>query len=74
MHRNTLAEAIKDNNADLRITGLRAAGELNKDLIASIKQLVNDPDPQVRRECAIALHHNKSAEAAELMGHTCDAT
>lgn len=59
-------EAIKDNNADLRITGLRAAAQLNKDLIATIKQLVNDPDPQVRRECAIALHHNKSPEAAEL--------
>ena len=61
-----IAEAIKDNNADLRITGLRAAGQLNKDVIATIKQLVNDPDPQVRRECAIALHHNKSAEAADL--------
>lgn len=59
-------ESIKDNNTDLRIIGLRAAGQLNKDLLATIKQLVNDPDPQVRRECAIALHHNKSSEAAEL--------
>ncbi len=61
-----IIEAIKDNHADLRITGLRAAVELNKDVIATIKQLVNDPDAQVRRECAIALHHNKSIEAAEL--------
>ena len=61
-----IGEAIKENNADLRITGLRAAGELNIDLIGTIKQLVNDSDPQVRRECAIALHHNKSTEAAEL--------
>ena len=61
-----IGEAIKDNNADLRITGLRAADQLNNDLIGTIKQLVNDPDPQVRRECAIALHHNKSPEAAEL--------
>ena len=61
-----ISEAIKDNNPDLRITGLRAAGELNKDVIGTIKQLVNDPDAQVRRECAIALHHNKSIEAAEL--------
>ncbi|MGZ8559165.1 MAG: PVC-type heme-binding CxxCH protein, partial [Chitinophagaceae bacterium] len=59
-------EAIKDNNADLRITGLRAADELNKNVIGTIKQLVNDPDAQVRRECAIALHNNKSAEAADL--------
>lgn len=61
-----ISEAIKDNNHDLRITGLRAAAELNKDLTGAIKQLVNDPDVQVRRECAIALHHNKSAEAADL--------
>lgn len=59
-------EAIKDNNPDLRITGLRAAVELNKNLSGTIKQLVNDPDVQVRRECAIALHHNKSAESADL--------
>jgi len=61
-----ISEAIKDDNADLRITGLRAADELNKDLTGTIKQLVNDPDAQVRRECAIVLHHNKSAEAADL--------
>jgi putative membrane-bound dehydrogenase-like protein len=61
-----ISEAIKDNIAELRITGLRAAFELNSDLITPIRQLVNDPDIHVRRECAIALHHNKSPEAAEL--------
>ncbi len=61
-----ISEAIKDDNPDLKITGLRAACELNNNVIATIKQLVNDPDPQVRRECAIALHHNRSVEAAEL--------
>ncbi len=59
-------KAIRDNNPDLRITGLRATVQLNKDVIGVVKQLVNDPDAQIRRECAIALHHNKSAEAAEL--------
>ncbi len=61
-----ISEAIEDNDADLRITGLRAAAELNSDLIGTIKQLINDPDPQVRRECAVTLYHNKSPEAAEL--------
>ena len=61
-----IGEAIKDHNADLRITGLRASAELNADLIGTLKQLINDPDPQVRRECAIALYHNKSPEAAEI--------
>ena len=59
-----IQQAIKDNNPDLRITGLRAARELNADVIGVVKQLVNDPDAQVRRECAMALHHNKSPEAA----------
>ena len=35
-------------------------------IIPYIKQLVNDPDPQVRRECAIALRGSKSAEAPAL--------
>lgn len=61
-----IQQAIKSNNPDLRITGLRAARELNADVVNVIKQLVNDSDAQVRRECAIALHHNKSAEAPEL--------
>lgn len=61
-----IQQAIKNNNPDLRITGLRAARELNADVVNVVKQLVNDSDAQVRRECAIALHHNKSAEAPEL--------
>ncbi|HEX5150166.1 MAG TPA: PVC-type heme-binding CxxCH protein [Parafilimonas sp.] len=61
-----IQQATKNNNPDLRITGLRAARELNADVISIVQQLVNDPDVQVKRECAIALHHNKSAEAPAL--------
>ncbi|MGZ8541990.1 MAG: PVC-type heme-binding CxxCH protein [Chitinophagaceae bacterium] len=61
-----IREAIKDNIPDLRITGLRAAVQLNKEVPGIIKQLVNDTDAQVRREAAIVLHHNKSSGAAEL--------
>ncbi len=61
-----IQQVIKDNNPDLRIAGIRAARELNADVIGVVKQLVNDNDAQVRRECALALHHNKSPEAAEL--------
>jgi putative heme-binding domain-containing protein len=35
-------------------------------MIPLVKKLVNDQDPQVRRECIIALRHNKLDEAAEL--------
>ncbi len=50
--------ALKSDNPDLRITALRAARELKVDVIPYVKQLVNDPDIQVRRECAIALRRN----------------
>ncbi len=61
-----IAEAIKDPNPDLRITGLRAARQLDIDIIKYVKLLVKDKDPQVRRESAIALRHSKSADAPGL--------
>jgi putative membrane-bound dehydrogenase-like protein len=61
-----ISAAIKDRNPDLRITGLRAARQLDVDIIKYVKLLVKDKDLQVRRESAIALRHNKSADAAGL--------
>ncbi len=59
--------ALKSDNPDMRIAALRAARQLGKDqTIAAVKQLVNDSDAQVRRECAIALRNSKSAEAPGL--------
>jgi putative membrane-bound dehydrogenase-like protein len=62
----SVAMALKDTNPDLRITGLRIATEQNLDVVSIVKTLVNDPSPQVRRECAIALRHNSSPSAALL--------
>jgi putative membrane-bound dehydrogenase-like protein len=59
-------QAVKDANPDIRIAGLRAARELKLDVIPYVKALAGDPDAQVRRECAIALHHNNSPEAPAL--------
>jgi len=59
-------EAIADKNPDIRITGLRLARQLELDLIPLVETLADDPSPQVRRECAIALRHNRSPQAAEL--------
>jgi len=58
--------ALKEKNSDLRITGLRIAVEAGLNVIPYLQTLVNDPSPQVRRECAIALRHNPSPEAARL--------
>lgn len=61
-----ISQATAHENPDIRIAGLRAARELNANVIGVITQLANDKDPQVRRECALALHFNKAPEAASL--------
>ena len=58
--------ALSQVNPDIKMAGIRAARQLKLDVLSYLKPLVNNPDPQIRRECAIALHGNKSAEAAEL--------
>ena len=58
--------AIQDQDANIRITALRAARQLKLDVIDIVSRLVDDPSPQVRRECAIALRHSKNPQAAEL--------
>ena len=61
-----VAEALRDPNSDLRITGLRAARQIGLDPIPVLAELVKDADPQVRRECAVALRHHDSPQAASL--------
>ena len=58
--------ALNDRDADIRITGLRIARERGRDVIPYVKRLVKDSSAQVRRECAIALRHNPSAETPKL--------
>ena len=62
----TVDEAIKDAEADIRIVGVRLARELKLDVVPVIKALIHDKAPEVRRECVIALRHSKSPEAAGL--------
>jgi len=59
-------KAFSDKNEDLRTAAFKAARELKMDVIAMVKQAVNDPSPQVRREALIALRHNPSPEAPAL--------
>jgi putative membrane-bound dehydrogenase-like protein len=56
-------QALQDDDSDIRITGIRAARQLDMDIIPVLKNLMNDPSPQVRREVAIALRHHDSPEA-----------
>nr|MBI1230106.1 c-type cytochrome [Cytophagales bacterium] len=61
-----IEQAISHEDPNLRMAGLRAARQVNADLIPYLNQLVNDPDPQVRREAAIALRHHPSPKAPQL--------
>jgi putative membrane-bound dehydrogenase-like protein len=61
-----LSEAINNPDPDLRIAGLRAAREVNTNVLKLAGALVNDPDAQVRRDCAIALRHRNEPEAATI--------
>ncbi len=58
--------AVKDEDEDIRVVGVRLARQLGQDVIPLVRSLVRDASPQVRRECAIALRHNKSPDAATL--------
>jgi putative membrane-bound dehydrogenase-like protein len=59
-----LAEAIGDQDPNIRITGLRAARLLKHHVLEHASRLKRDPSPQVRREVAIAIRGNGSKEAA----------
>lgn len=61
-----VSQAIQDKDVDIRIVGLRLARSLQMDVTPLVKKLTRDPSAQVRRECAIALRHSKSPEAAAL--------
>jgi len=59
--------ATKDKDPDIRIVGLRLARQLSGfNTVKVVRTLVSDDSPAVRRECAIALRHEKTSEAADL--------
>lgn len=60
--------ALKDRDEDIRVTGVRLARQLAIDLIPTLRDILRDSSPQVRRECAIALRHHKSPVAWTLWG------
>ncbi len=59
-------KALNDKNEDIRIAAFKAARELKINLIPLVKQVVNDPSAQIRREALIALRHSTSPEAPVL--------
>jgi len=58
--------ALADADPDIRITALRLARRLKRDVIPVVRRLDDDESPQVRRECAIALRQSDSPEVPAL--------
>lgn len=58
--------ALKDDDANIRITGIRIARSMRQDVFATASKLANDKSPQVRREVALAIRGMNSPEAARL--------
>jgi hypothetical protein len=56
---------LQDENPDLRVTAIRLA-RLHGIDVAKVADAAKDKAPEVRRELAISLRHNKSPQAAEL--------
>lgn len=63
---NTLFNALGGKKQTVGDAVNSLGSELTYDLITAISTLSDDSSPQVRRECAIALRHNQSPEAATL--------
>lgn len=61
-----IAQAVADEDPNIRIVGLRLARQHEADFLPRVAQLVRDPSPAVRRECALALRHSHTADAARL--------
>ena len=58
--------AVRDRNPDIRIVGLRIARQQKRDVVAVVESLIRDSEPRVRRECAIALRHERSQKVPSL--------
>jgi putative membrane-bound dehydrogenase-like protein len=62
----SVEKAAADRDPDLRIVSVRLARQLGLDLDPLLERLARDESPQVRRECALALRHRASKDAARL--------
>lgn len=59
-------EALADEDPNIRITALRAARQLERDVLNTADRLKRDASAQVRREVAIAIRGNNTAQAANI--------
>ena len=59
-------QALQDEDANLRIAGIRMARQRGEDTMPVLTKMKEDDSPQVRREVAIALRYREGAAADQL--------
>jgi putative membrane-bound dehydrogenase-like protein len=69
---DAVAAALKDRNADIRITALRAARRAGMDVPAIARQLISDPSIAVAREVCVALNYVPTDKALPLLAQLAD--
>ena len=65
--------ALKDKDDNIRGMALRIARQHKLDVIPLVKQLTDDKSALIRRECLIAIRHNKSKEVPTIWAKLADA-
>lgn len=58
--------AVKDEDPNIRIVGLRLARQLKLNVLDYVEKLINDKSPAVRRECAVALADRPTKDVSDL--------
>ncbi|QDT39072.1 PVC-type heme-binding CxxCH protein [Stratiformator vulcanicus] len=61
-----LHSAFPDDDPDLRVTAIRAWRRVGLDPVVAVKELIDDPSPQVRRELLIALSESQDEQVPQL--------
>jgi len=64
-----IQRAIRDEDANVRIVGIRLSALVDRDTVRLVQRLTNDPSARVRAECAVQLRYHDTAAAAKAWGH-----
>ena len=65
--RDAVRTALKDDNADLRITALRAARAIGMDMAGLAKEMADDPSIAVARELCLAMNYEPPEKALPIL-------
>ena len=60
-------EALKDSNVDIRIAAFRAARLIKMDMIPLSKEMLNDANPAVWREVALAMNYQPTDKCMDIL-------